>query len=206
MPAFVGSCTLGRLALTKHVTHRGASRWSLPWHRLSHHPRHTQSIKMKDKSCSTTEKRQKEYFFKLVSVARNRDKDLLVSVMKSLAKDTDIMQMQPGSRPLPIQDVLLKAVSRCGQVALADNLFKVRQNSDETELRFAELCFDVVLEDQNRTAGTLGLVTDNSCTVMKCLLWHVQVVDLCAPIGCIKLFWCRVGKELGSRTCLCVIL
>lgn len=81
-------------------------------------------------SSSKMEKRRKDYFFKLLSAARNRDKRLLVSVMKSLGKDTGYLRTQAGEDiesvdPLHIQDVLLKAASRCGLVKLADRLFKV---------------------------------------------------------------------------------
>lgn len=61
----------------------------------------------------------------MLSAARNRDKRLFVSVVKSLGKDKDYMRSVDSSDPLHIQDVLLKAASRCGQVALADRLFKV---------------------------------------------------------------------------------
>lgn len=81
-------------------------------------------------SSSKIEKRRKDYFFKLLSAARNRDKRLLVSVMKSLGKDTGYLSTQTGADidsadHLHIQDVLLKAASRCGLVKLADRLFKV---------------------------------------------------------------------------------
>lgn len=83
-----------------------------------------------DASSLKMEKRRKGYFFKLLSAARNRDKRLLVSVLKSLGKDTEYLRTQARSEvdsadSLHIQDVLLKAASRCGLDKLADRLFKV---------------------------------------------------------------------------------
>lgn len=100
-------------------------------HLLSHKPRHGDSNVTAQRPSIALEKRSKQYFFKLLSAARNRDKRLLASAMKALGEDKEYLnQLQSADAgladPLHVQDVLLKAASRCGQVDLADRLLTVR--------------------------------------------------------------------------------
>lgn len=127
---FVASCgAVGRLLSPQQVARFGASRPSRPLQRLCHPQYGVDSPQAKEVPSIALEKRRKQYFFKLLSAARNRDKRLLVSVLKSLDNETEYVQMKSDAThadPLRIQDVLLKAASRCGQAALADNFFTVR--------------------------------------------------------------------------------
>lgn len=126
---FVASCSaVGRLLSPQQVARFGASRPPRPWQHHCHPPYGVDSPRAKAVPSFALEKRRKQYFFKLLSAARNRDKRLLVSVLKSLDKETEYVRMQSDAThadPLGIQDVLLKAASRCGQTALADNFFTV---------------------------------------------------------------------------------
>ena len=127
----MASCSaVGRLLSPPHQVARfGAFRPSRPWRHHCHHPYGVNLPQAKEVPSIVLEKRRKQYFFKLLSAARNRDRRLLVSVLKSLDNETEYMRMQSDAThadPLRIQDVLLKAASRCGQAALADNFFKVR--------------------------------------------------------------------------------
>lgn len=134
--AFVGSCTpLGNILSGTEVppSRCGVSRrlGSPPCH-PSHSPRHVNSSLRKKRPSSALEKRSKQYFFKLLSAARNRDKRLLASAMKSLGADKEYLDHmrsadQEPEGSLHVQDVLLKAASRCGQPILADRLFTVRE-------------------------------------------------------------------------------
>lgn len=83
---------------------------------------------------SALEKRSKQYFFKLLSAARTRDKRLLASAIKSLGADKEYLDHMRSADPelagsFHVQDVLLKAASRCGQPGLADRLFTVREQN-----------------------------------------------------------------------------
>ena len=72
------------------------------------------------------QKRRKACFFKLLSAARSRDERLLASVIRSLGEDPRLQEDRDYTDSLRVQDVLLKALSRCGHVDLADSLLKVR--------------------------------------------------------------------------------
>lgn len=104
------------------------SRPARTWPTRSHQPCAADSSRKRRLPSAAFEKRRKEYFFKLLSAARNRDKSLLLAVMKALGQDADYMQTKSvlgTSNPIHLEDVLLKAASRCGQTSLADTLFKV---------------------------------------------------------------------------------
>lgn len=127
-PTFVASCSAAGRLSPQQVGMFGASRPSRLWQHHCHPPYGVDSPQAKDVSSIALEKRRKQYFFKLLSAARNRDKRLLVSVLKSLNNEAEYVRMQSDAShadPLRIQDVLLKAASRCGQAALADKFFKV---------------------------------------------------------------------------------
>lgn len=101
-----------------------------PLHFPSHTPRHSDSSLGTQRPSVALEKRSKQYFFKLLSAARKRDRRLLASAMKALGADKEyLLQLRSAdpelADPLHVQDVLLKAASRCGQAALADKLFTV---------------------------------------------------------------------------------
>ncbi|CAM9125160.1 unnamed protein product [Ectocarpus fasciculatus] len=136
--AFVGSCRpVGDALMAKQPQHHVvSSRCGLP--RLRCSPSHqssrsssprTDSMSPEKESRSVAiEKRSKQYFFKLLSAARTRDKRLLASTMKSLGADKEYLkQMRTAdpkvADPLQVQDVLLKAASRCGQPIFADRVF-----------------------------------------------------------------------------------
>lgn len=124
-PAFM--MTHSDLVLSqKHVTCNCAFRHN--YHQtLSSFPLH--SSRSHNEPSTTLEKRIKQYFFKLLFAARNRDERLLKVVLRSLADDEDFQRERPRlySKNLrELNDVLLKASSRCGQIALADRVFKVR--------------------------------------------------------------------------------
>lgn len=127
---FVASCSaVGRLLSPQQATRFGAPRPPRPWQHHNHPSYGVDSPQAKEVPSIALEKRRKQYFFKLLSAARNRDTRLLVSVLKSLDKETEYVRMQSNAThadPLRIQDVLLKAASRCGQTALADDFFTVR--------------------------------------------------------------------------------
>lgn len=127
---FVASCSaVGRLLSPQQVARFGASRPSCAWQHHCHPPHGVDSPQAKDVPSIALEKRRKQYFFKLLSAARNRDKRLLASVLKSLNNEPEYVRMQSDTTHadhLRIQDVLLKAASRCGQAALADKFFEVR--------------------------------------------------------------------------------
>lgn len=127
---FVASCsTVGRLLSPQQFARFGASRPPRPWQHHTHPLDGVGSPQAREVPSIALEKRRKQYFFKLLSAARNRDKRLLASVLKSLDKETEYVRMQSDAThadPLRIQDVLLKAASRCGQTTLADNFFMVR--------------------------------------------------------------------------------
>lgn len=138
--AFVGSCKpLGRVLSTTDVA---SSRRCVP-RRLessSHHPSHSPhredySVRKRHGHSRALEKRSKQYFFKLLSAARKRDKRLLASAMKSLGADKEYLDQMRSADPelagsFHVQDVLLKAASRCGQPILADRLFTVREKEN----------------------------------------------------------------------------
>lgn len=110
----------------KHVTCNCAFRQNYH-HTLSSFP--LRSSCPHNEPSTILEKRIKQYFFKLLFAARNRDKRLLKVVLRSLADDEDFQRERPRlySKNLrELNDVLLKASSRCGQIALADRVFKVR--------------------------------------------------------------------------------
>eukprot|EP00752_Nemacystus_decipiens_P002229 g2115.t1 len=86
------------------------------------------SVSRKQGYSRALERRSKQYFFKLLSAARKRDKRLLASAMKSLGADKEYLDHMRSADPelagsFHVQDVLLKAASRCGQPILADKLF-----------------------------------------------------------------------------------
>ncbi|CAM9296218.1 unnamed protein product [Ectocarpus sp. 4 AP-2014] len=136
--AFVGSCRpLGDALMAKHQQHHEvSSRCGLlrlrcsPSHQSSRSPppcADSMSLEKESRSVAI-EKRSKQYFFKLLSAARTRDKRLLASTMKSLGADKEYLkQMRTAdpevADPLQVQDVLLKAASRCGQPIFADKVF-----------------------------------------------------------------------------------
>ncbi len=104
----------------------------LPRPLFSHPPRHAGSSTRKGKGQTELDKRSKQYFFMLLSAARKRDERLLASAMKSLGADKEYLDHMRSADPefagsLNVQDVLLKAASRCGQPTLADRLFTVRK-------------------------------------------------------------------------------
>lgn len=102
-----------------------------PLHHPSHTPRHGNFPLKTQRPSIALEKRSRQYFFKLLSAARQRDKRMLVSAMKSLGADKEYLHQLRSADPeladpSNVQDVLLKAASRCGQVTLADRLYTVR--------------------------------------------------------------------------------
>lgn len=127
--AFAGSATLSRCT-TKHSVLYGTCGPSRP---ANGHVRHFSishrgSVvpRKKGRSLTTFEKRRKDYFFKLLASARSRDVHLFTSVMQSLSKeDRPLHQDQCFTDSLRVQDVLLKAASRCGFVDFASGVFKV---------------------------------------------------------------------------------
>ncbi|CAM9131809.1 unnamed protein product [Ectocarpus sp. 12 AP-2014] len=136
--SFVGSCRpVGDALMAKHQQHHVlSSRCGLlrlrcsPSHQSSRSPPpRADSISLEKESRSVAiEKRSKQYFFKLLSAARTRDKRLLASTMKSLGADKEYLkQMRTAdpevADPMQVQDVLLKAASRCGQPIFADKVF-----------------------------------------------------------------------------------
>lgn len=136
--AFIGSCgPPERVLSAKHqLPQRDHSSrcFSRPGSSAAHHPSHPQkatySASRKQRPPTALEKRSKKYFFKLLSAARTRDNRLLVSAMKSLGEDKEYLQQMRVADPesgdsVHVQDVLLKAASRCGQPILADRLFMV---------------------------------------------------------------------------------
>lgn len=139
--AFVGSCRpVGDALMAKHQQHHVvSSRCGLP--RLRRSPSHQSSRSSSPRADSMSpekesrsvaiEKRSKQYFFKLLSAARTRDKRLLASTMRSLGADKEYLKQirtadPKVADPLQVQDVLLKAASRCGQPIFADRVFTVR--------------------------------------------------------------------------------
>lgn len=124
--SFVGSCSgLGRVQATRW----GGFRTSRPRQRLFHSPIDIVSLRKVERPPIALKKRRKQYFFKLLSAARHRDKRLLASVVKSLGKDVEYLRMRSEARvadPFNVEDVLLKAASRCGEAALAERVFTVR--------------------------------------------------------------------------------
>lgn len=135
--AFVGSCRpLGHAFSGAEVASSRcgvARRLGSPSCHPSHSPRHADSsVRRKQGHSSALEKRSKQYFFKLLSAARKRDKRLLASAMKSLGADKEYLDYMRSADlemagSFHVQDVLLKAASRCGQPILADRLFTVRE-------------------------------------------------------------------------------
>lgn len=126
--AFVGS-TFENVRLSRLSPRSCISRPSWPPPHRAHLPRDSGSAGKHRRPSAALEKRQRSYFFKLVSAARNRDKRLLLAVVTALGKDKDYLQAKSAdgaSDPLHLEDVLLKAASRCGQTDLADMLFKVK--------------------------------------------------------------------------------
>lgn len=135
--AFVGSWRppVGDAISTKHYQValsrcRVSRSLCSPLQHPSHSPRDVDSSLRTQRPSIALEKRSKQYFFKLLSAARKRDKRLLVSAMKSLGADKEYLHQLRSADPaladpLHVQDVLLKAASRCGQASLADRLFTV---------------------------------------------------------------------------------
>lgn len=126
-PAFMSS-PLPQVSWRTYATHHRA-------HHPCYGPRHSSTSIYGEKSPSTQNelpaksgKRFKEYFFKLLFAARNRDGRLLKAVLRALSQDEEFrrsrLDLKPGNL-LQIDDVLLKAASRCGQIALADKVFRV---------------------------------------------------------------------------------
>lgn len=147
--AFIGSCRpLGHVFSATGTSSRCevSRRFGSPSHHPSYPSRHADfryadsSAREKTGHSSELEKRSKQYFFKLLSAARKRDKRLLASAMKSLGADKEYLDLMRSADPeltgsFHVQDVLLKAASRCGQPILADRLFTVReQNVDQVVL------------------------------------------------------------------------
>lgn len=127
--AFAGSCTLSRCT-TKHSVLYGTSGPSGPANGHLRHfsisRRNTVMFRKRGRSFTTLEKRRKDYFFKLLAAARSRDRRLFTSVIQSLSKEDRPLHLdQCFTDSLRVQDVLLKAASRCGYVALANSVFKV---------------------------------------------------------------------------------
>lgn len=125
--AFVGSM-FENLRSSRLSSRSCVSRPSWPPPHRAHLPRDSGPVGKRRRPSAALEKRQRSYFFKLVSAARNRDKRLLLAVVTALGKDKDYLEAKSAvgaSDPLNLEDVLLKAASRCGQTDLADMLFKV---------------------------------------------------------------------------------
>lgn len=120
---------LGRVCVPRQVTHGCIPRSCSAWQRL-YLPACTADEPHQHKQLSIKlEKRAKQYFFKLLFAARKRDRRLLKVVLKAFSQDEDFRRMRSSfrSKNLPyIDDVLLKAASRCGQVSLAESVFEVR--------------------------------------------------------------------------------
>lgn len=129
--AFVGS-TIAHLRFSRQISRCGVSRPSRPWPQRSNPHCDADSSRKRrkrERPSVTLEKRRKQYFFKLLSAARNRDKRLLLAVVTALGQDQDYLRSKSvlgASDPLHLEDVLLKAASRCGQTNLANKLFKVK--------------------------------------------------------------------------------
>lgn len=171
-PAFVRSCTItGQHIPMKYpaVCHAACAPRSsrqvrrLASRQLAHPLRETSSSRKQEWRLTPLDKRRKQYFFKLLSAARNRDKRLLVAVVKALGKDTELLRMQgvAGIKDhMHFQDVLLKAASRCGETALADKLFQV-QNRKQSDLK-------LLVKSVHRDSD-VSLTRDEktSCSLMK---------------------------------------
>ncbi|CAM9605381.1 unnamed protein product, partial [Hapterophycus canaliculatus] len=132
--AFIGSCGPVALLAKHQLSQRVQSSrcFSRSGGSASHHPPHSSktahSLSRKQRPSTALEKRSKTYFFKLLSAARTRDTRLLVSAMKALGEDKEYLEQMraadpESADPVHVQDVLLKAASRCGQPILADRLF-----------------------------------------------------------------------------------
>lgn len=129
--AFVGS-TIAHLRFSRQMCRCDLSQPSRPSPQRSH-PHCDAGLSRKqrkrERPSVTLEKRRKQYFFRLLSAARNRDKRLLLAVVTALGQDQDYLRSKSAlgtSDPLHLEDVLLKAASRCGQTSLADKLFQVK--------------------------------------------------------------------------------
>ncbi|CAM9211135.1 unnamed protein product, partial [Choristocarpus tenellus] len=100
---------------------------------LKRSSKHTSMMSMTRPEKSPAEKRQRDDFFRLVDAARNRNTNLLRSVVDGLIENEDKVRSETGLSPnvRPLQDVLLRAASRCGQLVLAERVFKVMLNTGQ---------------------------------------------------------------------------
>ncbi|CAM9177567.1 unnamed protein product [Discosporangium mesarthrocarpum] len=124
------------------------------------------------------EKKRKNYFFQLLAAARNRDTRLLVSVVTALAEDDHHLRSEMGvgaPEALQVQDMLLRASSRCGQISLAERLFKVMVDKEQAPTQHTAGAFLHAL----RTAGH----ADRCVAVLSQLLdMGVDLGDVCLNI------------------------
>ncbi|CAM9143566.1 unnamed protein product [Scytosiphon promiscuus] len=180
--SFIGSCRpLERVLSAKHqLPQRGQSSrcFARSGDSASHHPSRPRNIPHPSSRIqgppTALEKRSKKYFFKLLSAARTRDKRLLVSAMKSLGKDKEYLQQMraadpESADPVHVQDVLLKAASRCGQPVLADRLFMAMIARGQRPTQHTAGAFLDALK-QNRQTG-------------RCVTAYAEMMDIGVDLG-----------------------